>query len=306
MGAYEKINAMITGRLVARIEETGTLPWRKPWKSLNMMPRNLVTGKNYRGANVFILHGLGYSNPHFLSMLQANDLGAKVKKGERACPVVFWKIVDADDQDDPDAKTYAFLRYYRVFNVEQCEGLPEGKVPVIEVSKRNHDPIEAAEHVVSNMPNPPRIRHGCRQASYNSAFDTVSMPDPEVFHTDAAYYAALNHELAHSTGHGKRLARKAIMNPDGFGSHAYSREELVAEMTSAFLSGYTGILMTTESNQAAYLKGWLKRLKSDPTLLLKAGSEAQKAFDYIVGDRPAVEASRVQPVADVVAERMAA
>ncbi|VGO14099.1 DNA primase TraC [Pontiella desulfatans] len=197
MGAYEKINAMITERLVKRIEETGEIPWRKPWASVSLMPRNLVTGKNYRGVNVFLLHMLGFESPYFLSMKQINAMGGKVRKGERACPVVFWKIVEADDQDDPDAKTYAFLKYYRVFNVAQCEGLPEGKVPVIEVPKRKHDPIEVAERVVRDMQNPPRVRHGCRQASYSPAFDTVSMPNPEVFDSDAAYYAALNHELAH-------------------------------------------------------------------------------------------------------------
>ena len=114
------------------------------------------------------------------------------------------------------------------------------------------------------------------------SLDTVSMPNPEMFTSGAEFYGALYHEIAHSVGHASRVGRKAIMSPNGFGSHAYSQEELVAEMTSAFLCGYTGILLCTEKNQAAYLKGWLKRLKSDPTMLIKAGGEAQKAFDYIM------------------------
>ncbi len=283
MNAYQKINQMITDRIIARITESGELPWKKPWTSISMMPRNLVTQKNYRGVNVFLLHMLGYASPYFLSFKQVMELGGKVRKGEHACPVVFWKFVEAEEQEEQtDQKGYAFLRYYNVFNTEQCEGLPESKVPVIEVPKRKHTPLEIAEDLVATMPNPPAIKHGCRQASYSPSLDLVKMPDPERFESGESYYSGLFHELSHSVGAKHRLARKAIMEPNGFGSHAYSQEELVAEMTSAFLCGYCGILLSTESNQAAYLKGWLKRLKEDPTMLVKAGSEAQKAFDYIM------------------------
>lgn len=282
MNAYEKINTMITARLIERIEATNQLPWKKPWTSVSMMPRNLVTKKNYRGVNVFLLHMLGYSSPYFLSMRQVNAMGGKVRKGEHACPVVFWKIVDADDENEKQG--YAMLRYYCVFNVEQCEGLPEGKVPEIGIPKREHEPLEAAESLVASMPNPPAINHARTLASYSPSMDVVSMPSPEMFVTGEEYYGALFHELAHSTGHESRVGRKAIMESSGFGSHAYSQEELVAEMASAFLCGCTGILLCTEKNQAAYLKGWLERLKSDPSMLIKAGSQAQKAFDYIMGE----------------------
>ena len=279
MNAYQKINARITQRLVERIEATNELPWKKPWTSISLMPKNLVTGKTYRGVNVFLLHMLGFASPYFLSMKQVNAMGGKVRKGEKSCPVVFWKYVEPEEQDQ---RGYAFLRYYRVFNTEQCEGLPEGKVPQIEVPKRTHTPLEIAEHLVSSMPNPPRINYARTLASYSPSLDTVSMPNPEMFTSREEAYAVLWHELAHSTGHESRVGRKAIMTPNEFGSHAYSQEELVAEMTSAFLCGYTGILLCTETNQAAYLRGWLDRLKADPTMLIKAGSEAQKAFDWIM------------------------
>lgn len=288
MSAYEKINRMITDRMIDRIKSTGELPWKKPWTSFSLMPRNLVSKKNYRGVNVFLLHALGYNSPYFLSFKQVTAMGGKIRKGEHACPVVFWKFVEVEEQDDPDQKGYAFLRYYNVFNTEQCEGL-EGKVPVIEIPKREHEPLEIAEQVVASMPNPPVVNHGCRQASYSPSLDRVAMPDPETFHSGEAYYGALFHELSHSSGHEKRLARKAILDTAKFGSHAYSQEELVAEMTSAFLCGYCGILMSTEVNQAAYIKGWLKRLKSDPTMLVKAGNQAQKAFEFILGDAAQAE-----------------
>jgi antirestriction protein ArdC len=280
MSAYQKINEMITARLIERIEATGELPWKKPWTSISLMPRNLVTQKNYRGVNVFLLHMLGYASPFFLSMKQVNAMGGKVRKGEKSCPVVFWRFVEA--KEEADGKGYAMLRYYRVFNVAQCEGLPEDKVPEIEIPKREHTPLEIAEQVVANIPNPPRISHARTLASYSPSMDTVSMPCPEWFTSGEEYYGALFHELAHATGHESRVGRKTITEPSGFGSHAYSQEELVAEMASAFLCGYTGILLCTEKNQAAYLRGWLERLKADPTLLVKAGGEAQKAFDYIL------------------------
>jgi antirestriction protein ArdC len=296
MNAYTKINEMITARLIERIEATNSLPWKKPWTSISLMPKNLITQKNYRGVNVFLLHMLGYASPYFLSMKQVNAMGGKVRKGEKSCPVVFWKIVDAKE-DAPDKKGYALLRYFRVFNVEQCEGLPEGKVPEIEVPTRTHTPLEIAEDLVANMPNPPRIGHGRTLASYSPSMDLVSMPSPEWFMSGEEYYGALFHELAHSVGHANRVGRKAIMSPNGFGSHAYSQEELVAEMTSAFLCGYTGILLCTEKNQAAYLRGWLKRLKSDPAMLIKAGSQAQKAFDYIMDAKAAEQAAEMKEAA---------
>jgi antirestriction protein ArdC len=285
MNAYQKINEMITQRMIDRITETGTLPWKKPWTCASMLPRNLVSKKSYRGVNVFLLHSLGYASPYFLSFRQVTELGGKVRKGEHACPVVFWKIVEPDQQEElPEQKGYAMLRYYRVFNALQCEGL-EDKVPDVVMPQHSaHEPLKIAEQVLANMPNIPDIGYGRTLASYSPSMDTVSMPPKEWFANEHEFWSCVWHEVSHSTGHESRVGRKAIMEPTGFGSHLYSQEELVAEMSAAFLCGYCGILMSTEKNQAAYLKGWLERLKADPSLLIKAGSQAQKAFDYIVGD----------------------
>jgi antirestriction protein ArdC len=290
MNAYEKINTMITQRMIDRINETGHLPWKKSWTSVSQMPRNLLTQKKYRGVNVFLLHALGYASPYFLSFKQVTKLGGKVRKGEKSCPVVFWKIVEADPKKEPDGRGYAMLRYYRVFNTAQCEGLPEEKVPEVVLPQREHEPLKIAEQLLRDMPNAPKIGYGRTLASYSPSMDTVSMPCPEWFTSREEFYGALWHECSHATGHESRVGRKAIMEPSGFGSHAYSQEELVAEMTSAFLCGYCGILLCTETNQAAYLQGWLKRLKADPSMLVKAGCQAQKAFDYILNARVQVQA----------------
>ncbi|VGO18800.1 ArdC family protein [Pontiella sulfatireligans] len=281
---FKKINEMITQRMIDRINETGELPWKKPWASVSLMPRNLISKKPYRGVNVFLLHSLGYASPFFLSFKQVTELGGWVRKGERATPVVFFKFIEADEKEDPDAKSHCVLRYYRVFNTAQCDGL-DGKVPEVVVPKRSeHEPLEIAERLLADMPDKPDINYARTLASYSPSMDTVSMPPKEWFASEHEFWAAMWHELSHSTGHQSRVGRKAIMEPHGFGSHEYSQEELVSEMSAAFLCGYCGILMSTEKNQAAYLKGWLARLKADQSLLIKAGCQAQRAFDYIVGD----------------------
>lgn len=279
------INRMITDRIIERIRTTGTLPWKKPWRSPDEVPRNLITGKAYRGVNAFLLHAMGYVGPCWLTMNQVNALGGKVRKGEHACPVVFWKFFDevADTPDTPGPnKRYALLRYYSVFNTEQCEGL-KGKVPLI-VPAKPFSALDEAERLVRHMPDLPEIRHDSRKASYLPQLDTIRMPPRALFTSEAGYYDALFHELTHSTGHSKRLNRKGLMEMQLFGSEPYSQEELVAEMGAAFLCGHCGILTKMEANSTAYLKHWLERLKADPSILIPAGAQAQKAYDYITGD----------------------
>jgi antirestriction protein ArdC len=287
MNGQMKINEMVTQRMIERITELGELPWRKPWASASQWPRNLITKKRYRGINVFMLHSLGYTNPYFLTLKQANELGGKVRKGERAIPVVFWKILEPQDsaapKDDPRSRRHALLRYYQVFNVDQTIGVPEEKVPKVEITERKVTPIEEAEKLMHGMPNPPVIKYGLSQAAYLPSLDIVQMPKQAWFCEDQHFYATMFHELAHSTGHENRLARKGITAPCAFGADPYAKEELVAEMASVFLCNHCGILPYIEANSASYLGGWLKRLHEDHSLIISAGSQAQRAFDYIVG-----------------------
>lgn len=294
-----KINEMVVQRLIDRINETGEMPWKKPWTSVSMMPRNLVSKKTYRGSNVFLLHMMGFDSPWYLTFKQVNALGGRIRKGEKGNIVTFFRIVGKKEDDaivrSDKPKSYALLRWYKVWNSTQVDGL-EGKVPEVKVPKRIHTPIEEAEAVILNMPNPPRIVHGRRQASYSPSADTVSMPSPEAFVSAESYYAALLHEAVHATGSAKRLARKAITEPNRFGSDPYAREELTAELGAAFLCGHCGILPRTEENSAAYLKGWLERLKAEPSMLIKAGAEAQRAYDYILNQHE-VKAQVAMPAA---------
>jgi antirestriction protein ArdC len=278
---------VITDRIVGLLEK-GVVPWQKPWQGGEQMPRNLVSGHEYRGVNVFLLHAMSYALPYWLTYNQARELGGHVKKGERACPVVFWKRLQVEAPGEPGGKKIVpLLRYYSVFNVAQCEDIPPDKIPVQNGGKREHCPIQAAESIVAAMPKKPEIKHGGGRACYSPGLDCVTMPLPETFRSGQDYYSVLFHELTHSTGHESRLNRKGVAGADGewsaFGSTPYAREELVAEMGAAFLSGHAGIVERTLDNSAAYLQSWLARLKEDARLIVQAAAAAQKAADFVVG-----------------------
>ncbi|MGA2870054.1 MAG: zincin-like metallopeptidase domain-containing protein, partial [Verrucomicrobiota bacterium] len=149
--------------------------------------------------------------------------------------------------------------------------------------------------LVANMPQRPVIKHGMAMAYYSPSSDVVNMPDHARFQSENHYHATLFHELVHSTGHEKRLKRASIMEWNGYGSDPYAKEELIAEMGSAFLCGYAGIVDQTIDSSAAYLEGWLKQLKEDKTLIVYAAAQAQKAADFILGIGPEDQANHIIP-----------
>ena len=181
---------VITDRIITKLE-AGTVPWVKPWGGKAAMPKNLVSGKEYRGINPFMLHCLGFESPYFLTFKQANAKGGHVKKGEKGCPVVFWKWYEKDQ--DGETQRIPLLRYYTVFNVQQCEGVD---YPKSDTAEREHDPIQAAEKIVAGMPNAPRIDTGRRAAFYDLANDYVGMPSPECKTLHKLMLSKSNYSLA--------------------------------------------------------------------------------------------------------------
>ena len=276
---------IVTDKIVAMLE-AGVVPWRRPWTSAGL-PRNLVTKKPYRGINHFLLSASMYVSPFWLTLKQANELGGSVRTGEQSTVIVFWKIDqkegETEDTGKEENQRRFLLRYYRVFNLEQCD-LPQArldKLPKIETHE--HDPIEAAELIIANMPQRPELETAGSKAFYSSLTDRVTMPARELFTSAEEYYATLLHELTHSTGHAKRLARETINEAAPFGSATYSKEELCAEMGSAYLCAEAGISAPVIENQAAYVAGWLRKLRDDRKLLVYAAAQAQKAADFIMG-----------------------
>jgi antirestriction protein ArdC len=273
---------IMTDRIVGLLEQ-GVVPWRRPWKQLGgLMPQNLKSKKAYRGVNVFWLACAGYGSPYWVTFKQAKALGGSVRKGEKGFPVIFWKWLEREDEDTGKSRRIPMLRYYTVFNVEQCEGI-EDKVPQIDTDEPvEFEPIERCEQIVESFSGP-SVRTGDSRAYYVPSTDLVNMPKRELFETAESYYSVLFHELGHSTGHESRLGREGITDATMFGSHKYSKEELVAEMTAAFLSGHCAIDSATVENSAAYIQGWLKKLRNDTKLLVSAAAQAQKAADLILG-----------------------
>ena len=280
---------IITERILALLD-AGVNPWRKPWHAAAYRPpQNLLSRRPYRGVNVILLGLSPYASPYWMSFKQALQAGGHVKKGEKASLAVFWKLYAKTNPADPaKPDKVPVLRYYHVFNVEQVEGV---EYPKPEVPTFAHDPIEQAERIVQAMPSAPKIEHvDERRAFYRQAYDLVNVPPRERFEKAAEYYSTLFHELTHATAHPSRLNRKTDNDgPQGFGSTNYGREELIAEMGSAFLCGKAGILDQTAENSAAYLDGWRALIKQDRRAVVLAAAAAQKAVDYISGPAAPVE-----------------
>jgi len=262
--------------------ESGTVPWRKTWNAGSSMPKNIVSKKEYRGVNIFLLACSEFSSPYWMTYKQCVDKGGHIIKGSKSTPVIFWKWLEPKETDATDTGKIPMLRFYNVFNLEQTEGI---EPPVTTETINTFTPIERAEQIMAGMPLLPEIKYGGGRASYSPVLDYVKLPVPTSFELPEEYYSTAFHELSHATGHESRVGRKGVTETSYFGSHEYSKEELVAEMSASFLSAHAGIENTTIENSAAYIAGWLKALKNDKALLIHAAAQAQKASDYILNKK---------------------
>lgn len=280
MPIVNSVYQIITERVLEKLSQ-GVVPWRRTWTGPEPL-QNLVTRKPYRGINVFLLGMQGFGSPYWLTLKQANRLGGKIRKGESGSVVVLWKWVEKTDPETGEpAPAVPLLRYYRVWNVEQTEGIEVPKAEVIDF-----EPIEAAERIVREMPErPPIVHQDPGKAWYDPWGDKVNLPRPETFEGPEEFYSCAYHELVHSSGHKSRLNRPGVVDVVKFGGHAYSQEELVAEMGAAFLCAVAGIEQVTLENSAAYIDGWRKVIGEDPKLVVHAAAQAQKASDFILGRR---------------------
>ncbi|MBS1714596.1 MAG: DUF1738 domain-containing protein [Armatimonadetes bacterium] len=278
---YEQVTAQITNALMR-----GVVPWRKPWAGGDSLPANAVSKKPYRGVNVFLLALSPFRDHRWLTFNQAKELGGTVRRGERSTPVVFWKPwnVEGTDQETGEVLKWRIpiLKKYHVFNAEQCDGL---ELPSLSLTSSEHlnARIDRAEAFVKAVQDPPTIREQGASAWYRPAEDVVQIPPLSTFDSPDAYYATLLHELGHATGHEKRLNRPSVTGEVQFGSACYGREELVAELTSAFCCASIGLDNSLVENSASYIESWLTALKSDTRAVVVAASKAQKAADYLHG-----------------------
>jgi antirestriction protein ArdC len=272
---------MVTDRIIELLE-TGTVPWQKPWTESGL-PMNVISKRPYRGINLWLLLSLNYKRNLFLTWDQLKKIGGSVLQGQHGHIVVFWKQVKKVPEEldgNGKAKQIPMLRYYKVFNVEQCRDVPKDLIP--ELVKTAIDPILECEAIINTMPDSPLLIFTGKKAFYDIEKDHVVLPNLKRFKTSESYYSTLFHELVHSTGAEKRLGRKTITEMAEFGSEPYSMEELIAELGAAYLNSFTGILDKEIESSAAYISGWLEKLRSDKRFIITASGQAQRAVDLIL------------------------
>lgn len=287
----------VTERIVNQLEQ-GVIPWRKEWKSTgpSSLPFNKISEKPYRGINVLLLLCSGFNDPRWLTYKQAQGIGAQVRKGEKGTPIVFWSKFIGTKTDsktgDSEERMIPFARQYTVFNIEQCDGITAD----LPIDSPAFEPIPAAQKISDDYLQRAHVelRHGGDRAFYHPRLDYIQMPIPGSFVSPEAYYSTLFHEAGHSTGHSSRLDRD-FKGGTTFGDCDYSKEELVAEFTAAFLCGEVGLSNERlELNHAAYIQGWMRALKNDKKMLISAAQKAQRAADLVL-DRSYAAASETVP-----------
>jgi antirestriction protein ArdC len=288
MGVYEQI----TSQIISAIER-GAGEFKLPWHrgaSQNFRPRNAATRNAYRGVNVVGLWAAaqlrGYDSSTWATYRQWASLGAQVRKGERASTVVFYRELDAaDDGDDTDTRFVA--RASHVFNADQVDGFAVETSPVVTGGIDRDARVDA--FITSTGA---RISHAGTRAFYRPATDEIVIPPATAFvgtPTSTAtegYYSTALHELAHWTGADTRLARSFGKR---FGDHDYAVEELVAELTAAFLTADLGVSNAPRADHAQYLASWLSVLRADSHAIFAAASAASRAAEFLHALQPRAE-----------------
>ncbi len=260
--------------------DKGVCPWKMEWRGGRPMS---IDGYRYRGINSFLLSISDYDDNRWLTVHKANELGGNVKKGEHGQLVILWKksqyTKENPETGEEEVHKGLLLRGYTVFNVEQCEGLPERftkSTPTV------GEPLAEANAIWEGYEDGPSLDYRGARAYYRPSTDEIVLPKPERFNTAEAFYSTLFHEAIHSTGIKARLSRPDFEKRD---YESYGTEELVAEMGAAMLCAECGIQSTLE-NSAAYCKGWAEAIRQNPAnMIIKVASQAQRAADYILGRR---------------------
>lgn len=280
-----KVNEIVTNKIIEKLE-AGINPWVRPWGGM-ARPKNYITNKSYHGINLLLLDA-GY----YLTMNQIVQIGGHLKKGSKGQMVVYFAVSkkEADEEEEEENK-FRFLKYYYVFSLKDVENYTpiKNRKEITTPSNDEFKSIEKAERAAHDYLSSQNISftNTGDRAFYMPAMDAVVVPEKKQFKEESDYYSTLFHELGHSTGPANRLNRESFRSDviAGFGSKKYAKEELVAEITSAFITSFLEI-DTTKSflNSVAYLQSWSTVLKKEPaSLIVSAASFADKAMQLILG-----------------------
>ncbi len=271
----------VTDRIVAMLE-AGTPPWRQDWSAGGGRPLR-HDGTPYRGANTLNLWAAamarGFASQHWMTYKRAAELGGQVKKGSKSEAAFFVGTVQRIEERNGEEvdRTIPFLKSYCVFNADEIEGLPaqyyfRPAFPTLDPSAR----VPAADLFMAQTGAD--IVYGGGRAGYRRSEDRIYLPEFGSFDSASGFYGTAFHELAHWTGDAKRLDRtkgKLFGDPD------YAFEELVAELSAAYLSADLAITTEPAPNHAAYIMGWLKALRDDNRAIFRAASYAEKAAGFL-------------------------
>jgi antirestriction protein ArdC len=280
----------VTDRILADLEQ-GIRPWMKPWNAEHAAGRITKplrhNGQPYNGINILMLWSAaveqGYSAPIWMTFKQAQELGAHVRKGEKGELVVYANTINRKEEDEKTGeeidRVIPFMKGYTVFNVEQIEGLPAHYTQLAEPVL---DPVQRIAHAEAFFSaTGANISHGGNQAFYAVGSDRIQLPPFESFRDAESYYATLAHETTHWTRHPSRLDRD--FGRQRWGDEGYAREELVAELGSAFLAADLGLELEPREDHSAYIANWLEVLKQDKRAIFAAAAHAQRAVDFLHG-----------------------
>lgn len=275
----------VTDRMVQAIEE-GTAPWQQPWRGRFGWPENPTTGKTYHGINILLLANAGFQDPRWCSYEQAKKNGWQVRGGEKSSCIYFYKPMhkDTNELDPvtclPMVKTVPVFRSYPVFNLSQIENAPKFETGLQHEIVLNDVTEQTILEIIDA--SGAQVDTGRIRAAYSPKEDRIDMPAKDTFKSDAHYYAALLHELAHWTGHESRLNRSFSFDKS---SDDYAREELRAEMASAMLSLQLGIPPGVE-NHEGYVAHYLQLLRNDKKEIFRAAKDAETISRFILRYNP--------------------
>ena len=276
------IYEMVTDRIIEQLEK-GYIPWQKPWTGVHDGAYNRISNKPYSLLNQMLLSKTG----EYASFKQWTELGGHIRKGEKAEIVTFWKIQQIEEENEDGEKIIKqlpLLRYYNVFHISQVEGVKPKSIDLNELQ-----PIEEAERIKTEYMQREHIKileKVTDKAFYSPSLDYIQVPCKEQYQNIEEFYSTLFHEMTHSTGHKNRLDREDVKDCMYFGSENYSKEELCAELGSAFLINKLGIASSKSfNNSTAYIQSWLRVLKNDKKFIISASSRAEKAVKYILNEQ---------------------
>ena len=276
------IYEMVTDRIIEQLEK-GYIPWQKPWTGVHDGAYNRISNKPYSLLNQMLLSKTG----EYASFKQWTELGGHIRKGEKAEIVTFWKIQQIEEENEDGEKIIKqlpLLRYYNVFHISQVEGVEPKSIDLNELQ-----PIEEAERIKTEYMQREHIKileKVTDKAFYSPSLDYIQVPCKEQYQNIEEFYSTLFHEMTHSTGHKVRLDREDVKDCVYFGSENYSKEELSAELGSAFLINKLGIESSKSfNNSTAYIQSWLRVLKNDKKFIISASSRAEKAVKYILNEQ---------------------